>query len=127
MLPDQSGLLSVVYLPSRLAHISLADGSVTEVAVEGDFFDFVPPLSGADGMTWSGDAALIAFTSQLNRITPTSDDWSTASSETVDVEVGITDVVHTPIGDYLLNGQAFTFAVQGDPDPTVLSRFVGEF
>ena len=78
-------------------------------------------------MTWSGDAALIAFTSQLNRITPTSDDWSTASSETVDVEVGITDVVHTPIGDYLLNGQAFTFAVQGDPDPTVLSRFVGEF
>lgn len=127
VLPDQSALLSVVYLPSRLAHVRLDDATVTEVVVDGDFFDFIPPLSGADGMTWSGDAALIAFTSQLNRITPTSPDWSTASSQTVEVDVGMTDVVHTPIGDYLLNGQAFDFAVMADPDPTVLSRFVGEF
>ena len=78
-------------------------------------------------MAWSGDSALIAFTSQLNRITPTSPDWSTATSETVELEVGMTDVIYTPIGDYLLNGQAFDFAVMAEPDPTVMTRFDGEF
>ena len=127
VLPDQSALLSIVYLPSRLAHVRLDDATVTEVQIEGDFFDFIPPLSGADGLAWSGDAALVAFTSQLNRVTPTSPDWSTAESVAVDVEVGMTDVVHTPAGDYLLNGQAFEFAIGAETDPTALMRFDGQF
>lgn len=126
VLPDQSALLSLVYLPSRLVHVSLSDARVRNVDIDGDFFDGLPPLSGADGMTLSGGDLLVAFTSQLNRISPTLADWSTATSVTVEVPSGMTDIVHTPGGDYLLNGQAVTFALGREPDPAALVRFDGD-
>ena len=125
-LPDQSGLLSLIYLPSRLVHVRLPDGALTEVDIDGDFFDGLPPLSGADGMAWDGDSVLVAFTSQLNRISPTLGDWSRAESETVDVPGGQTDVVITPGGAYLLNGQAVDFAFGRDTDPFELVLFLGD-
>lgn len=125
LLPDESALLSVVYLRSRLARVSLPDGAVTEVDIDGDFFDGTPALSGADGMTWSGDTLLVQFTSQLVRLTPTLGDWSAARSVSVDVPAQMTDVVHTPEGDYLLNGQAVQFALGRDPAPFALVRFEG--
>lgn len=124
--PDQSALLSLVYLPSRLVRIDLGDYSVSEVDIDGDFSDLTPALSGADGMTLDGEDALVMFTSQLNRIVPVTPAWREAVSTTVDVESGMTDIVQTPAGPYLLNGQAVTFALGGDPDPSVLRRFVGE-
>lgn len=125
VLPDQSALLSLIYLPSRLVRVDLDTLAVTEVDIDGDFFDGLPALSGADGMTLSGDALLVAFTSQVNRLVPTADDWSSAVSITVDVEAGMTDIVHTPAGDYLLNGQAVDFALGNDPVPSALVRFGG--
>lgn len=126
-LPDGSGVLSLIYLPSRLVHVSIPDGRVTEVDIDGDFFDGLPALSGADGMALDADGSLlVAFTSQLNRIRPTVADWQTATSTTVDVPAGMTDVVHTPGGNYLLNGQAVSFALGRDPEPFALVRFEGD-
>jgi sugar lactone lactonase YvrE len=126
-LPDGSGVLSLIYLPSRLVHVALPDGRITEVDIDGDFFDGLPALSGADGMTLDDDGSLlVAFTSQLNRVRPTLADWSTAESTTVDVPAGMTDVVHTPGGVYLLNGQAVSFALGRDPEPFALVRFEGD-
>jgi sugar lactone lactonase YvrE len=127
VLPDQSALLSLIYLPSRLVRVSLRDRSVANVSLRGTFFDGLPLLSGADGMTLSGDALLVAFTSQVTRVTPTLADWSAASTATVDVPEGMTDIVHTPGGDYLLNGQAVRFVLGQSTDPFRLVRFVGMF
>lgn len=123
VLPDQSALLSLIYLPSRLVRISLPDLEVSDVEIDGDFFDGIPALSGADGMTLSGDSLLVAFTSQVNRLRPVTPDWRRAVSTTVDVPVGQTDVVHTPGGDYLLNGQAVRFALGQRTDPFALTLF----
>lgn len=127
MLPDQSALLSLIYLPSRLVRIGITDRRVTDVSLRGTFFDGLPLLSGADGMTLSGTALLVAFTSQVTRVTPTLADWSAASTATLDVPAGMTDIVHTPGGDYLLNGQSVTFAHGTTPNPFQLMRFVGTF
>ena len=67
----------------------------------------------------------MTFTSQLNRISPVLGDWSLATSTTVDVLGGMTDIVATPGGAYLLNGQAVDFAFDLDPDPFRLVRFDG--
>lgn len=125
--PDQSALLSLVYLPSKLVRIDLGDYSVREVEIDGDFSDLTPALSGADGMALDGeDGVLVMFTSQLNRLVPVTPAWREAVSTTVDVEGGQTDIVETPAGHYMLNGQAVDFALGSDPDPSVLRRFVGE-
>ncbi len=125
VLPDQSALLSLVYLSSRLVYVRLSDGFAREVSIDGDFSDRLPVLSGADGMTWDDGSVLVAFTSQLNRVTPILADWSAARATTVDVPAGMTDVVQTPNGPYLLNGQAVSFAFDRDPDPFALVRFDG--
>lgn len=125
VLPDQSALLVLMYLPSRLVRVDLSDRSVADVTIDGTFSDLTPALSGADGMTLSGDRLLVAFTSKVIELAPTLGDWSAATSRTVDVPAGITDVIHTPSGDYLLNGQAVRFALGQDPDPFALVRFAG--
>ncbi len=124
--PDQSALLSLVFLPSRLVRIDLADYSVRDVDVDGDFSDLTPALSGADGMTLDGDGVLVMFTTQLNRLVPVTPAWREAVSTTVDVDGSMTDVVQTPAGPYLLNGQAVRFALGSDTDPSALRRFDGE-
>lgn len=125
VLPDQSALLVVLYLPSRLVRVDLGDRSVRDVQIEGGFSDLTPALSGADGMTLSDGSLLVAFTSEVVRLTPTLADWSAASASSVDVPAGMTDVIHTPGGDYLLNGQAVRFALGQDPEPFALVRFSG--
>lgn len=127
MLPDQSALLSLIYLPSRIVRVGIRDRNVANVSLRGSFFDGLPPLSGADGMTLSGTDLLVAFTSQVTRVRPSLGDWSAASTATVDVPSGMTDIVHTPGGDYLLNGQSLVFALGATPDPSRLVRFVGSF
>lgn len=127
VLPDQSALLSLIYLPSRLVRVDLRTRAVANVSLRGSFFDGLPLLSGADGMTLSGDNLLVAFTSQVTRVTPTLADWSAASAATVDVTAGMTDIVHTPGGDFLLNGQAVSFAFDRPTTPFQLVRFVGTF
>jgi len=127
VLPDQSALLSLIYLPSRLVRVDLRSRAVADVNLRGTFFDGLPLLSGADGMTLSGTSLLVAFTSQVTRVSPTLADWSDATTATVDVPEGMTDIVHTPGGDYLLNGQAVRFAFDRATDPFRLVRFVGSF
>lgn len=121
VLPDQSALLVIVYLPSRLVRVGL-DGSVREVEIDGGFSDLTPALSGADGMTLSGGSLVVAFTSEVVTLLPTRADWSSASAVSVDVPAGMTDVIHTPDGDYLLNGQAVRFALGQATDPFALVR-----
>jgi sugar lactone lactonase YvrE len=50
VLPDESALLSVLYLPSGLVRVDLKDASVKPVEITGKFSDLTP-LHGADGMT----------------------------------------------------------------------------
>ncbi len=79
-------------------------------------------------MVYLEDTLYVAFDGKLARVTPTSEDWSTAESVMVEWPRGLTDVVSTPEGLYLLNGQAIQFALGQDPlGPFTLSRFTGEF
>lgn len=125
--PDQTALLSLIYLPTRLVRIDLGDLSVDEVGIDGDFSDLTPPLSGADGMTLDsdGESVWVMFTSQMNRLVPVSPRWREMVSTTVDVEGSNTDVVMTPAGPYILNGQAVHFALGQDAEPATLRRFPG--
>jgi hypothetical protein len=125
VLPDESALLSLLYLPSGLARVDLGDGSVLPVDISGKFSD-LSPLSGADGMTLVDDSVYVAFTSIVIKVTPTVADWSAATSVHVDVPSGQTDMVRTPGGLYLLNGQSVVFALGTTPDPFQLVRFVDD-
>jgi sugar lactone lactonase YvrE len=124
VLPDESALLSLIYLPSRLVRVDLKDKSVQDVSISGTFYD-LSPLAGADGMTYANGSVYVAFTSKLVRVTPTFADWSQANATAIDVPSGMTDVVSTPGGLYLLNGQSVRFALGSDPDPFALARFTG--
>ncbi len=124
VLPDESALLSVVYLRPRLVRIDLRDASVREVDIDGSFFD-ATPLSGADGMVFYDDSVFVTFASELVRVRPTLGDWSTAVATEVTVPNGMTDAIVTPVGLYLVNGQAIRFALGTDPDPFALVRFRG--
>lgn len=123
-LPDQSALLTVLYGPPSLVRVDLATKAVTEVDITGTFSDFTS-LAGADGLTLAGGSAYVAFTSKLIEVTPTLPDWSQATSTAVNVPNGMTDVVSTPNGLYLLNGQSVRFALGTTPDPFALVRFAG--
>lgn len=124
VLPDQTGLLSVVYGAPALVHIDLRDLSIRRVTINGRFSD-LRPLAGADGIAFANGSAYVAFTSKLIRVTPTLADWSRADSTNVDLPDGMTDVIATPDGLYMLNGQAVRFAIGTATDPFALVRFVG--
>ncbi len=124
VLPDQSALLDILYLPSSLVRIDLLDGSVRPVDITGKFSDF-SPLAGADGMAYSNGSVYVAFTSNFIRVTPTVADWSQATSVSENVPSGMTDVIATPGGLYLLNGQSVRFALGTTPDPFALVRYTG--
>lgn len=126
LLPDQSALLSVIYLPSRLMRVDLGTRAVREVTLDGPFSDRTL-LAGADGMTLVDGVAYVAFTSKIVRVTPTMADWSQAKTVALDVPSGMTDVISTPAGLYLLNGQSVRFALGDSPDPFALVRFAGTF
>lgn len=123
VLPDQTGLLSIVYGTPALVHIDLRDLSIRRVTINGRFSD-LRPLAGADGITFANGSAYVAFTSKLIRVTPTLADWSRADSTNVDLPDGMTDVIATPDGLYMLNGQAVRFALGTATDPFALVRFV---
>lgn len=125
VLPDQSALLTLLYLPSSLVRVGLADGSVTKVEIQGTFED-TSTLAGADGMTLVDGSMYVAFTSKLVKVTPQSADWAVATSSETPQANGLTDVVQTPDGLYLLNGQAIIFAIGSTPDPFELVRFTGQ-
>jgi len=125
VLPDESALMIAIYLPPRLVRVDLVTGVAIDADIEGNFFDSSPALAGADGMTFHDGSIYVAFTSELVRIDPVLADWTSLSATEVDVPEGMTDVVATPDGLYLLNGQALAFAFGGTPDPFALTRFVG--
>lgn len=124
VLPDHSALLSLLYLPSGLARIDLADGSVVPVEINGTFSDS-SLLHGADGMTYANGSVYVAFTQKLIRLTPSLESWASADSKEADIADGMTDVIATPNGLYLLNGQSLTFAVGSPPKPFSLVKFAG--
>jgi hypothetical protein len=124
VLPDESALLSLLYLPSGLVRVDLNDASVKPVDITGKFSDLTP-LHGADGMVYANGSVYVAFTQKLIRVKPTLGDWSAATSTNVDIPNGMTDLVNTPNGLYLLNGQSVRFALGQAPDPFQLVRFTG--
>jgi sugar lactone lactonase YvrE len=124
-LPDESALLIAIYLPSRLVRVDLKDASVLDVTIQGSFAD-ATFLAGADGMVYADGSLYVAFTSELVKVSPVLADWSSVSAVEVTVPNGMTDVLTTPSGLYLLNGQAVRYALDQAPDPFVLARFVGD-
>jgi hypothetical protein len=89
------------------------------------FIELRKPLAGADGMTFADGSAYVSFSSKLIRVTPTLGDWSRATSTDINMPNGLTDVVSTPNGLYLLNGQSVRYALGTTPDPFTLVRFLG--
>jgi sugar lactone lactonase YvrE len=124
VLPDQSALLSVVYLLPALVRVDLETGEAKKVKIDGKFSDLTP-LAGADGLTMHQGRAYVAFTTNLIRLTPTDESWTRATSKWEHVKNGMTDVISTPGGLYLLNGQAVRFALKSKPDPFQLARYSG--
>ncbi len=124
VLPDESALLSVVYDSPKLVRIDLKDKSVKAVAITGTFADDTL-LAGADGMVYHNGSVYVVFSSKLVKVTAKAADWSAATATAVDVTEGMTDVVSTPNGLYLLNGQAVRFALGQPTDPFALVRFAG--
>jgi sugar lactone lactonase YvrE len=124
VLPDESALLSLLYLPSSLARVDLGDGTVKTVTIAGKFEDF-GPLHGADGMAYADGAAWVAFTGMLVKLTPTASDWSAAKATVAVIPDGTTDIIRAPGAFYLLNGQAVRFALGSPADPFRLMRFNG--
>lgn len=128
-LPDQSALLTVVYRPARLVRVDLKTAAATEVAITGPFND-PSILAGADGITldFEGKNAYVAFTNRFVQVKPGSSAWSTGTGSAIDdVPEGLTDVIATPGGLYLLNGQSIAFAINTVPKPFALKRFTGTF
>ncbi len=122
VLPDQSALLTVIYGPPSLVRVDLGDASVQAVAITGTFADDKSLLAGADGLALADGAAHVAFSGKLVTVTPESDAWASGTATEKEVPEGMTDVVATPGGLYLLNGQAVRFALKQDTDPFVLRR-----
>ncbi len=83
----------------------------------------------AVGTRAAADGALyVAFSAEIAQVTPTVADWTQAQSVTVDVPSGQTDVVSTPEGLYLLNGQAIAFVFGDEPElPFRLVRLLAMF
>ncbi len=127
VLPGDEALIAAIHAPPQLNHVTIADGIVTPIAIDGEFTD-TGLGTGADGMVYVDGVLFVVFDGKLAQVTPTSDDWSTADSVMVELPRGLTDVLSTPEGLYLLNGQAIQFALGQDPlGPFELSKFVGEF
>lgn len=124
--PDESSLLIAIYLTSRLVRVNLGTGAVDEIEIDGSFGDLTF-LSGADGMTFHEGRLYVAFASELVELTASLGDRSLATATEVDVPNGMTDVVSTPNGLYLLNGQAIRYALGQSTDPFALVRFTGTF
>ncbi len=122
--PDESALLAVVYLRSRVVRIDLTTREVVDVDIDGNFMDALPALSGADGMAFDGDRLLVAFTSEVTTLEAVTGDWRSVRATSVDVPEGLTDVVMAEGVPYLLNGQAVSFAFDREPDPFALVRFL---
>ncbi len=125
VVPGQDFLLTAVHLPATLQRISLRDGTVLPIDLEGDFVDNAIG-SGADGMAYVDGDLFVVFDGKLARVTPQAADWSSAVSTTVELPRGLTDVLHTPQGLYLLNGQAIGFALGNPAEPFELVRFAGD-
>ncbi len=123
-LPDESAIVVAIYLPSRLARVDLQTGAVLDIDISGDFAD-AAFLAGADGMVYSNGDLYVTFSSELVKVSPVLADWSAVVAVAVDVPDGMTDVVSTPGGLYLLNGQAIRYALDQAPDPFALTRFTG--
>jgi len=127
VLPGDEALIAAIHAPPQLNHVTIANGTVTPVVIDGEFTD-TGLGTGADGMVYVDGVLLVVFDGKLAQLTPTSDDWSTADSVMVELPRGLTDVLSTPQGLYLLNGQAIQFALGQDPlGPFELSKFVGKF
>lgn len=127
VLPGDQALIAAIHAPAALNHVSISDGTVTPIEISGDFMD-VGLGVGADGMVLVDDALFVVFDGKLARVTPTADDWSQAESTTVEWPRGLTDVLATPEGLYLLNGQAIQFALGQRPlGAFELRRFDGMF
>ncbi len=123
VLPGEAALLVIVYTPPSLARVSLSDGKVSRVELSGPFKDDKALLAGADGLAFADGKAYVAFSSKVMTVTPASDQWAKATSTAVDVKEGLTDVISTPGGLYVLNGQAVRFALNQATDPFLLKRF----
>ena len=126
VLPDESALLSVVYLPPKLVRVDLQSKAVKAVALTGPFSDDAL-LAGADGMAFAKGKAYVAFSSKLVEVTPADAAWGSAATKVASVKEGMTDVIATPNGLYLSNGQAVRFALGQATDPFALVRFAGSF
>ncbi|MGH1343619.1 MAG: hypothetical protein ACRBN8_18825 [Nannocystales bacterium] len=127
VLPGDEALIAAIHAPPQLNHVDIATGTVTPVVISGEFTD-TGLGTGADGMVYIDGMLFVVFDGKLARVTPTSEDWSSADSTMVEWPRGLTDVLSTPQGLYLLNGQAIQFALGQDPlGPFELSKFTGEF
>ena len=69
----------------------------------------------------------VVFDGELVKVEPTLADWTAVTATEAELTGGLTDVVSTPNGLYLANGQAIGFVFGQEPTPFSLVRFTGSF
>lgn len=121
-LPGDQALIATIHFPPQLNRIAIPSGVVTPITIDGDFADATLG-SGPDGMVYRDGALFVVFDGELVRLDPTLADWSAVSASAVELTGGLTDLVSTPAGLYLQNGQAIGFVFGQDPAPFQLVRY----
>ena len=126
VLPGDEALIAAVHFPARLNRIEIPSGVVTPITISGDFADATIG-SGADGMVLVEGVLYVVFDGELVKVEPTLADWTAVTATEAELTSGLTDVVSTPNGLYLANGQAIGFVFGQEPTPFSLVRFTGSF
>jgi|JI10StandDraft_1071094.scaffolds.fasta_scaffold11805_3 sugar lactone lactonase YvrE len=126
VLPGDAAIIATVHFPARLNRIDITTGTVTPITITGDFADATIG-SGADGMVYSNGALYVIFDGELVEVKPTLADWTAVTATEARLSGGLTDVMATPGGLYVVNGQAIGFVFGEDPDPFHIVKFTGSF
>lgn len=126
VLPGDEAIIAAVHFPARLNKIDIVTGDVTPIEIDGDFADATIG-SGADGMVYEDGALYVVFDGELVKVEPTLADWTSVVATEAELSGGLTDVMSTPNGFYLVNGQAIGYVFGEDPAPFTIVRFTGSF
>ncbi len=126
VLPGDEAIIAAVHFPARLNKIDISSGEVTPIEIDGDFADATIG-SGADGMIYVDGSLYVVFDGELVKVDPTLADWTAVVATEAELSGGLTDVMATPNGLYVVNGQAIGYVFGEDPAPFTIVKFTGTF
>ncbi len=118
MTPDEQYLIVAKFTPQRLFRIAMDDpDDVVTVDLSGDEFAGLVPISGCDGIVFSGDALYVTFAEVVKRV-DFADDWSTgvvSTLEVPDVGNGLSTATVAAGAVYVVKSEVTAFVLGSAP------------